>query len=120
MHSALPTPTPTPSPTPAPASRPNTAAIAGGVVGGVVGLALLAGAAFWVWRRRKRASPRVEADGDDAREPHTPVGELHAHERSEMGVGKVVYRREAAEVAVPAVEIGGTEVGWRERPEGKS
>ena len=31
----------------------NVGAIAGGVVGGVVGLALIAGLAYWLWRRRR-------------------------------------------------------------------
>ncbi|VDC06656.1 unnamed protein product [Peniophora sp. CBMAI 1063] len=35
----------------------NAGAIAGGVVGGVVGLALIAGLAYWFWRRRRATKP---------------------------------------------------------------
>jgi hypothetical protein len=121
------TPTPTPS-TAAPSSAAKSnhpAAIAGGVVGGVVALGLVAGAAFWLARRKRKArarggmqaGERAEVHGDDA-----PVraGELHAEERTELGAGKVVYQQDAAEVAVPPVEIGSSEVEWRGRePEEK-
>jgi hypothetical protein len=109
VHSSVPTPSSTPSP------QNNTAAIAGGVVGGVLGLGLIAGVAFWMWRK-KRGGQRGQTHGDDAPNEDVPVGELHAHERSELGMGKVAYRQEAAEVAVPAVEIGSSEVNWREKP----
>jgi hypothetical protein len=87
-------------------------------VGGVVALALVAGAAFWAWRRKRKArarggmqaGERAEVHGDDA---PARAGELHAEERMELGVGKVVYQQEAAEVAVPPVEIGSSEVEWR-------
>ncbi|VDC01089.1 unnamed protein product [Peniophora sp. CBMAI 1063] len=49
-------------------------AIVGGVVGGVAGLALLAGAVFWWWRRkhpRRSASPMLEPfDGDKLVDPN--------------------------------------------------
>ncbi|KAL8730643.1 MAG: hypothetical protein Q9166_003956 [cf. Caloplaca sp. 2 TL-2023] len=54
-----------PSPTPelSPSSSSNTAAIAGGgVVGGVVGLALIAGIAFFLFRRRRRAQKQYPAN----------------------------------------------------------
>jgi hypothetical protein len=125
------TSTPSTAPTTPPATnpKPNTAAIAGGVVGGVLALALLSGAAFWAWRRQRKAhmhaqggrgggEERAEVHGDDA---PVPAGELHAEERTELGAEKVVYRQEAAEVAVPPVEIGSSEVAWRagEVEEGK-
>lgn len=60
-------------------------AIAGIVVGVVVGVGLIAGAAFWFWRRSKK-SKKAEADqGDippaypaDAKEKPTPVVEAPA------------------------------------------
>ncbi|KAL8839985.1 MAG: hypothetical protein Q9170_001527 [Blastenia crenularia] len=44
---------PEPTPDPGPGSSSNTGAIAGGVVGGIVGLALIAGIAFFILRRRR-------------------------------------------------------------------
>lgn len=54
----------------------HTGAIAGGVVGGVVGMALIAGLAFFLWRRQKRrheqdnASEKTDEPDYYARHPH--------------------------------------------------
>jgi uncharacterized protein HemX len=104
---AVQTSVPTPSSTPS--SKTHTPAIVGGVLGGVIGLAIIAGIAFWMWRK-KRAEKQQRQQGENGSDGEMPVSELHAHNRSEMGTGKGAYRQDAAEVEAPPVEIGGTEV----------
>lgn len=81
------TPAKAPAPTPlsSGASGLSGGAIAGIVVGTVLGLALIAGAAFWFWRRNKK-SKKAKMDGDtppaypaDAKEqPPTTAGAVEA------------------------------------------
>lgn len=50
------------SPTPAPVKpKSNIGAIAGGLVGGVAGLAIIAGLAFWLLRRKNAVSKHASA-----------------------------------------------------------
>ncbi|KAI4115378.1 MAG: hypothetical protein LQ345_004014 [Seirophora villosa] len=64
-------PSPDPSPTPSSSSK-NTGGIAGGVVGGVVGVALIAGLAYFLYRRKRngyskpgKGSDTTELRGND-------------------------------------------------------
>lgn len=61
---------PTSTNTTAPASFNHTGAIAGGVVGGVAGLALVAGLAFFILRRRQKKKAATEK----AVHPQGPTG----------------------------------------------
>jgi hypothetical protein len=100
-------------PTPSTSPQNHTAAIVGGVLGSILGLAIIAGIAFWVWWRKRRAGQQANAaQGDD----DVPVGELQAQERSELAMGKEVYKQEAVEVEAPPVEIGSSEFDPNQRP----
>ncbi|KAJ8111915.1 hypothetical protein OPT61_g5604 [Boeremia exigua] len=78
----------------------------GGVVGGILGLALIIGVVFWA-TRRQRFEQQAAAIQQSSVIQHS---ELQDYQHSELGVGKVLYKRQAVEVEVPPVEIGGQEV----------
>ena len=88
----------TPSPSSTPESSSNhTGAIAGGVVGGVAGLALVAGALFFLYRRRQKAKQPSELPDDEV--ARSPVEELPtAKKRFEM---QGVNENEPAELPGP-------------------
>ena len=70
-------------------SKNHTGAIAGGVVGGVVGLALVAGAMYWLFR------PRRMGDGDPSRPKRRDLA-------NELDSGaEKAYRHEMPNVEVP-------------------
>ena len=81
--STVPAPSQTASPDPSSeGSSSSTGAIAGGVVGGVVGLALIAGLAWFLVRRRRR-NDGYGAAGTDS----PPPQEMHGNSYSPAGVG---------------------------------
>ncbi|KAJ4992278.1 hypothetical protein SVAN01_02297 [Stagonosporopsis vannaccii] len=92
-------------PAQAPATSSHTGAIVGGVVGGVLGLALIAGFVFWILRRRQFEQAAAAQQNN-----MVPRGELQGYQQCELGTDKVTYKKEAVEVEVPPVELGGQEV----------
>ena len=71
-----------PAPTPLGSGGLSGGAIAGIVVGVVVGIALIAGLAFWFWRKRRtqrKQKPQTEEHAGD----HPPAYAHEAHEKSQ-------------------------------------
>jgi hypothetical protein len=106
-----------PTPTPVGSGGLSGGAIAGIVVGVVVGVALIAGAAFWVWRRRraqrKQASTEA-ATGDhppaygDAKEQQTPLAEAPADSGvKELSPDSEMRPELATRKSGPRVELAG-------------
>ncbi|KAI4137595.1 MAG: hypothetical protein LQ341_005083 [Variospora aurantia] len=71
---------PTPTLSPPPSSSNNTGAIAGGVVGGVVGLALIAGLAYFLYRRKRNGYSKP-GKGSDRAQLHVNDHALHTESR---------------------------------------
>lgn len=91
---------------PAPASESHTGAIVGGVVGGVLGLAFIVGIIFWTARKTRFEQAAAAAQQSSM----VQYGELQGFQQCELGTNKVMYRKDAVEVEVPPVELGGQEV----------
>ncbi len=95
-----------PSTLPSMSTKDHTAAIIGGVVGGVLGLAVIIGTVFWATRRYRFKHQVASIQQSNM----SQYNELQAYQHNELGAGKVTYKREAVEVEVPPVELGGYEV----------
>jgi hypothetical protein len=107
-----------PTPTPLGSGGLSGGAIAGIVVGVVAGVALIAGAAFWFWRRRKAQRKQTLGEASaadhpptyaDAKEQQTPVAEAPTDAGVKELSPEAEVRPELAGGSKPELKRGNTD-----------